>query len=102
MQTTRGPISADHKVPGGKLLRVRLTLDETTSPPRIATLQIHGDFFMHPEDAIEDLEGRLIGVHCNADALRPHVQAFFDSDIQVLGADVEGIVYAIMKACGGD
>lgn len=100
MQATHGPISADHKVPGGKLLRVRLTLDETTTPPRIATLQIHGDYFMHPEDAIEDLEGRLVGLPCDAEALRPHVQAFFDMDVQVLGADVGGIVHAIMKACG--
>ena len=98
MEATTGPLSADYKVPGGKLLRVRMTLDETVTPPRIATLSVNGDFFMHPEDAIEDLESRLIGTPCEAAALRAKVQAFFDSDVQVLGADVDGIVHVIVAA----
>jgi lipoate-protein ligase A len=98
MKATTGPISADYKVPGGKLLRIRMTLDETVMPPRIQTLTINGDFFMHPEDAIEDLEARLIGTSCVAEALRPKVQAFFDSDVQVLGADADSIVHVIVAA----
>jgi lipoate---protein ligase len=98
MQATTGPLSADYKVPGGKLLRVQLTLDETTAPPRIAALAIHGDYFMHPEEAIEGLESRLIGLPCTPKALGAEVQAFFDTDVEVLGADVEGIVHAIMMA----
>lgn len=98
MKATRGSLSADYKVPGGKLLRVQLTLDTLKAPPTIADLRIHGDFFMHPEEAIEELEACLVGLPCDAAALRPHVQAFFEGDVQVLGADVDGIVHAILAA----
>ena len=98
MKATRGPLSADYKVPGGKLLRVQLKLDTSKEPPTISDLRIHGDFFMHPEEAIEELEARLIGLPCEAESLRPHVKAFFDTDVQVLGADVDGIVHAIVAA----
>jgi len=93
-----GSISADYKVPGGKLLRATLTLNESLSPPRIATIALHGDYFMHPEDAIDTLEAQLTGVPWSADALREAVQAFFDSGVEVLGADVAGIVHVILAA----
>ncbi len=93
-----GTSSADYKVPGGKLLRITLTLDEDKAPPCIADISINGDFFMHPESAIEDLEQRLIGAVCSSETLHTAVQAFFDTDVQVIGADVEGIVHAIIKA----
>jgi lipoate---protein ligase len=98
MKATRGFLSADYKVPGGKLLRVQLTLDTSKAPPTIVDLRIHGDFFMHHEEGIEELEACLVGLPCDAAALRPHVQAFFDTDVQVLGADVEGVVHAILAA----
>jgi len=98
MQAPRGSLSADYKVPGGKLLRVQLTLDTSQAPPTIADLRIHGDFFMHPEEAIEELEACLVGLPCEAAALRPHVRAFFEGDVQVLGADVDSIVHAIVAA----
>jgi lipoate---protein ligase len=102
MKATSGPLSADYKVPGGKLLRVQLVLDITQTPPRIAELRIHGDFFMHPEEAIEELEARLIGLPCEADALRPEVEAFFNAGVQVLGADVDGVVHVIVAAGASD
>jgi hypothetical protein len=72
------------------------------APPAIADLRIHGDFFMHPEEAVEELEACLVGLPCDATALRPRVQAFFDGDVQVLGADVDGIVHAIVAAGRSD
>ena len=94
---TPGMLSADYKVPGGKLLRVQLTLDEST-PPRIAWLHLTGDFFMHPEDGIDDLEACLVGSAWQADPLRTRVQAFFATDVEVIGADVDGIVHVILAA----
>ncbi len=94
---TRGLRSADYKVPGGKLLRVQLTLDEST-PPRVAWLHLTGDFFMHPEDAIDVLEVCLVGTIWQADALRTRVKAFFDTDVEVVGADVESVVHVILAA----
>jgi len=98
MKATTGPISADYKVPGGKLLRVMLELDANTDPAQIASIGLNGDFFMHPEDAIERLELCLVNVPWEVEALQDAVQAFFDTDVEVIGADVESIVHVILAA----
>ena len=98
MQPTVGPLSADYKAPGGKLLRVRLTVSRHTTPPVITSFRLTGDFFMHPEDALLDLEDDLVGAPLEATALRERVQAFFDTDVQVIGAAVDDIVHVILAA----
>ena len=98
MTTESGILSADYKVPGGKLLRVRLTLGGTAEPPMIQRIRITGDFFMHPEEAIEMLEALLTGVPFDEDAVREQVQTFFESDVDVIGAGVEDVVIAVMRA----
>ena len=97
MKPTHGTSSADYKVEGGKLLRVRLTTGGG-EPPTIASITLTGDFFMHPEDAIEDLEARLTGAPLEPEALRSRVQAFYESGVQVIGADVDDVVHAILLA----
>jgi lipoate-protein ligase A len=44
------------KIPGGKLVRVDVEYGE-----RIEQLRITGDFFMHPEDALQAIEKCLEG-----------------------------------------
>jgi lipoate---protein ligase len=100
MRAMPGPLSADYKVPGGKLLRVRLALDESHEPPVIHSVKLTGDFFMHPEDAIEELERRLVGAPWEAEAVRDRVSAFYDMDVQVIGAGVDDLVHIIMAARG--
>lgn len=97
MTTQRGTLSADHKIPGGKLLRVRLTLGGPAGSPTIQSIHITGDFFMHPEEAIESLEAMLTGAPFAEDAVRERVRSFFSGEVEVIGADVEGVVTAIMK-----
>lgn len=100
MKATPGSLSADYKVPGGKLLRVRLALDESQDPPVIHSITLTGDFFMHPEEAIEDLERRLVGAPWEAEAIRARVEAFYENDVQVIGAEVADLVHIIMSAQG--
>lgn len=45
------------KVQGGKLVRVKVDYDTS-----IQRLQISGDFFLHPEDAIQQLEESVVGM----------------------------------------
>lgn len=48
------------KICGGKLLRLSIAIEE--GPPQsIRSININGDFFAHPESAIEELESGLIG-----------------------------------------
>jgi lipoate-protein ligase A len=44
------------KVPGGKLISVRVDYGNT-----IESVQILGDFFVHPEEAVADIEEALKG-----------------------------------------
>lgn len=53
---------AEHKVPGGKLLRADLAVDET-----VRDIELHGDFFIYPEDAITRIEEALRGTSRSAD-----------------------------------
>lgn len=45
----------NYKVPGGKMLRLKVELDGYI----IKSIQINGDFFIHPEPAITDIENFL-------------------------------------------
>ncbi len=45
----------NYKVPGGKMLRLKVELDNYV----IESIQITGDFFIHPETAITDIENFL-------------------------------------------
>ncbi len=51
---------ARQKVNGGKLISVRLVFDL-----EISKIEILGDFFMHPEEGLADIENSLIGMQIN-------------------------------------
>jgi len=94
METKPGIISADYKAEGGKLLRVHLEVVKNV----IQFIKITGDFFMHPEEAIEALEQGLTLVEWNALAVREKVQEFFNGGVEVVGAGVEDFVTVVMRA----
>lgn len=48
---------AESKVPGGKLVRLKAEVGET-----VFSVRISGDFFLHPEEAIEHIEDALVGL----------------------------------------
>ncbi len=47
----------DYKVPGGKLIRIDIVLEGMM----IKRIMITGDFFIHPEGALERIEEALAG-----------------------------------------
>lgn len=49
--------SATTKVSGGKLVRVEVSWSD-----RLETVKITGDFFLHPEEMIIEIEKQLIGL----------------------------------------
>lgn len=56
--TTPMLYQSSKKVPGGKLVRVKIMADEY-----IHDIQISGDFFLHPEEAIMRVEQNLRNLH---------------------------------------
>ncbi|MDE1823498.1 MAG: hypothetical protein KGI00_05470 [Candidatus Micrarchaeota archaeon] len=51
---------AEYKVPDGKLVSVKVTYSD-----RIESLQILGDFFIHPEESLTDIENIFINMDVN-------------------------------------
>ncbi len=88
-------LSADYKVPGGKLLRVRLR--ETGG--RIESAKISGDFFLIPEDSLAKLEMMLEDVPLREKELKLLVDRFFrGTSAQGLGVVPDDFVKAILAA----
>ncbi len=88
-------LSADYKVPGGKLLRVRLR--ETGG--RIESAKISGDFFLIPEDSLAKLEMMLEDVPLREKELKLLVDRFFrGTSAQGLGVVPDDFVKAILSA----
>jgi hypothetical protein len=58
IQEVNGLGRVEFKVPGGKLIAA----EAEAEGGRIVRVKITGDFFMHPEEAIEELEVSLTGV----------------------------------------
>ena len=98
MKINPGILNADYKVAGGKLLRVKLILASDDIHQYISSISIYGDFFMHPESAIEELEQALTGVKFEKDAVHKIVTTFLHSGIEVIGAAPEDFTHTIMIA----
>ena len=86
---------AEYKVAGGKLIRVQL--DKKGS--RIEKLRITGDFFLHPEELIEDLEKALVGHVLNMLDMGEFIGAFIERrGATLLGASPEDFAKCITMA----
>lgn len=85
-------MKAEYKVPGGKLLACEVEYDEM-----ITGIKIYGDFFMHPEPAIIDLEKAILGK--KREKLQSIVTKFFDDpEIRIYGASPLDFVKVIELA----
>ncbi len=84
---------AEYKIPGGKLLSAELSLEEG----RMVGVKITGDFFMHPETSIIELEKTLEGAP--AAELEDTVNTFFrENDITLFGVHVEDFAKVVRMA----
>ena len=90
-------LRAEHKVKGGKLIKIQLRMKDD----RIDAIKITGDFFMHPEELIDDLEKTLIGCPLDKEKITETIENFIESrEVTLLGAAPEDFVKCIMKAGG--
>lgn len=88
--------AARQKVPGGKLLAVRLEYDE-----RIESIQILGDFFVVPEDALPVIEEALVGAsvgESESEISRTIAGVLGRHHIELIGISPEAIAQTIRMA----
>lgn len=87
---------ATEKVPGGKLLRIKVDYDE-----KVSDIKITGDFFIHPEDSVTDIENLLKGTSRNEDekTIADKISIFVSQNkIQLVGIDPAAISRVLKAA----
>ena len=88
---------AAYKVKGGKMIRVSIR----ESWGKIREIKITGDFFLHPEELIEELEEVLVGKPLNAQDLARFIKRLMQCrDATLLGASPEDFAKCILMAGG--
>ncbi len=81
---------AEYKVPGGKLLSAESKVNDDL----LVDVKITGDFFMHPEEAILELENMLKGKKLNT--IEDTVISFFKyNEVTLFGVEPESFVHVI-------
>jgi len=86
---------AQYKVEGGKLVKVQLE----TEGDKIKEVRIMGDFFLHPEEMIDELEKALKGSVLDEGVLASRIRIFLKKHGAVLlGATTNDFARCIVMA----
>ncbi len=85
--------SIDYKVKDGKLLR----LDINIEGKKIKKIKITGDFFVYPEEGIEDIENILCGKRIKeVEEVLKKIQK--EKKIKFIGFSMKDLVFAIKSS----
>lgn len=90
---------SEMKVPNGKLLRADVRAADT-----IEAVELHGDFFIYPEEALNDIEDALIGApqDSTADDLERQVRQALDENTELVGFQPVHVAEVVQKTLDGD
>ncbi|GGB33786.1 lipoate--protein ligase A [Flexivirga endophytica] len=88
----------EYKVPGGKLVAV----DVEVESGRLARVSVSGDFFLEPDDALEDINAALTGMPAAAsvDQLAGAITGALDPQARLIGFDADSVGVAVRRALG--
>ncbi|MBH0022561.1 biotin/lipoate A/B protein ligase family protein [Salinibacterium sp. SWN248] len=86
----------EFKVPGGKLVVVDLDVVDDA----ITNFRLAGDFFLEPDDALEDINAAINGLPANSDAktITAAIQQALPEGTVMLGFSAESVATAIRRA----
>ncbi len=91
-------MQCEEKIAGGKLVCIEIWSTDSTTADRV---RISGDFFLHPEDSIEDIEDSLIGLPLDSAeiAIESRVaQCLQKRDASLIGVSAKDIARLFAKA----
>jgi len=88
----------EYKVPGGKLV----VADIGVQAGRLAQVQISGDFFLEPPEALGNIDKALLGQHADASEteLALAVAAALPPEAVMFGFSPEAVAIAVRRALG--
>jgi lipoate-protein ligase A len=86
----------EYKAPGGKLVVVDLDV----SDGRLRNVRVSGDFFLEPDEALEEINTAIEGLPAAADArdIAARVQARLPEGTVMLGLSAEAVGIAVRRA----
>ncbi|MGN2252694.1 biotin--protein ligase [Frateuria sp. GZRe12] len=86
----------EYKMPGGKLIVVDLDLVDDC----LARVQVSGDFFLEPDDALHAIDAALEGQSADADEhmLAAAIRAQLVPGVMMYGISPEAIAIAVRRA----
>lgn len=86
---------AEYKVEGGKLVKAQVTVDGD----KIGKVKITGDFFLHPEDFLEELEEAVVGSPLEEASLAKLIRGLAEKrNATLLGVSPEDFAKCIVMA----
>jgi lipoate-protein ligase A len=88
----------EYKVPGGKLVAVDVDVEDG----RLARARLSGDFFLEPDDALEDINAALNGMPETASSaqLAQAIENAVDHGVSLVGFTPESVGIAVRRALG--
>jgi lipoate-protein ligase A len=88
----------EYKVPGGKLVAV----DVEVSDGRLARVSVSGDFFLEPDEALEDIDAALTGmpIDASADQLAQAITGALPAGVSMIGFTADAVGIAVRRALG--
>ncbi|TWP37145.1 lipoate--protein ligase family protein [Leekyejoonella antrihumi] len=88
----------EYKVVGGKLVAVEVAVDND----RLSRVSVSGDFFLEPDEALEDIDAALTGMPAAAsvDQLAHAITGALDPSVRLIGFSPEAVGIAVRRALG--
>ncbi|NKR25896.1 lipoate--protein ligase family protein [Rhodococcus hoagii] len=88
----------EYKVPGGKLVIVDVDVEDG----QLSRVALSGDFFLEPDDALEDIVAAVTGLPTTADATRigQAIAEKIGDEVALIGFTPESVGIAIRRALG--
>lgn len=89
-------LHGEYKTPGGKLVVVDLSIEDG----RLSGVEVSGDFFLEPPEALDDIVGALEGAAADADEgeLERLVDAALREGAALIGFDARAVAVAVRRA----
>ncbi|WP_347353329.1 biotin/lipoate A/B protein ligase family protein [Intrasporangium sp.] len=88
----------EYKVPGGKLVVV----DLATRDERLVDVRVSGDFFLEPDEALDDINAALTGMPADTtvDRLAGAIEDGLGDDVALIGFSPTAVGIAVRRALG--
>lgn len=88
----------DYKTPGGKLVSVSFDVVDR----HLRNVQVSGDFFLYPEEALDDIRGALEGIPAESTrgAIVERVDSSLAAGVSMVGFSSDAVAIAVERGLG--